>query len=406
MRYRPGMSSTGLPTAIPAPPAPLAPRLERLWALDPTYTFLNHGSFGAVPRAIREAFIAVQDRIESRPIEFIDRRIQELILPARERVAAFLGIAPDSFGFVTNATEGVNAVLRSLDFRPGDEMLTTSHVYNAVRNAMKYRGRQTGAVYVEVPVPLPINRPQEIVDALVAAMNPRTRLVVVDHVTSPTALVFPVEQLARECRARNIELLVDGAHVPGMLDVDVDAIGCTYWTGNLHKWPCAPKGSAVLWVAPERRADIHPVTISHFLDQGFVREFDWQGTRDLAAWAVSGQAIDFMGQFGWDKVRAHNRQMAAWANRLWCERWDVEPISPADHSMLGFMATVPLPAEIPARYATPMDFQKALYAEDRIEVPIIDFGGRWHARASAQVYNRAEEYERLAQAVLEHARRA
>ena len=185
------MSSIGHPTVIAAPPAPLAPRLDRLWALDPSYTFLNHGSFGAVPRAIREAFIAVQDRIEGRPIEFIDRRIQELILPARERVAAFLGIAPDSFGFVTNATEGVNAVLRSLEFRPGDQMLTSSHVYNAVRNAMKYRGRQTGAEYVEVPVPLPIHRPQEVVDALVAAMNPRTRLVVVDHVTSPTALVFP-----------------------------------------------------------------------------------------------------------------------------------------------------------------------------------------------------------------------
>jgi isopenicillin-N epimerase len=387
------------PCAITPPPAPLGENLRSLWMLDPDVTFLNHGSFGAVPRAIRQAFVELQERIEAEPIEFIDRRLNEVLGPARARVASFLGVEPDSFGFVTNATEGVNAVLRSLRFREGDELVTTSHVYNAVRNAMRYRARETGARYVEVPLPLPLREPMEVVRAIEAALTDRTRLVVIDHVTSPTALIFPVAALARSCAARGVELLVDGAHVPGMLDVDVDGLGCTYWTGNLHKWCCAPKGAAVLWVAPERRSAIHPLAISHFLDQGFVKEFDWQGTRDLAAWAVSGEAIDWLGRFGWERVRAHNRQLAAHAHDLWCERWGVEPVSPREHAMLGFMATVPLPEAIAARFDSPLDFQKTLYRDHRIEVPIVPFDGRWHARASAQLYNRPEDYERLAEVV-------
>ncbi|MFO0963138.1 MAG: aminotransferase class V-fold PLP-dependent enzyme [Phycisphaerales bacterium] len=400
------MSTAAASLHRPSPPEPIAPRIDRLWGLDPTYTFLNHGSFGAVPRLVRQAHIAAQDRLESRPIELLGRRIRELLAPSRARVGAFLGVAPDAFGFVTNASEGVCSVLHSLEFASGDELLTTSHVYNAVRKAMHFRARQTGARVVEVPVPLPIADPTEVVAALEAAMTPRTRLVVIDHMTSPTALLFPVEAIARACQARGIELLVDGAHVPGMFPLEIPATGATYWTGNLHKWCCAPKGCAVLWAHPDARARIHPAVISHFLDEGFDREFDWQGTRDMAAWMVAGEAIAFMEGLGWERVRAHNRQMAAWAHRMLCERWEVDPISPADGRMLGSMCTVPLPAEIPARYRTTEEFALELYARDRIEVPIVEFGGRWHARASAQVYNRAEQYERLAQAVLEHASQA
>ena len=382
------------------------PRSERSrWLLDPSVTFLNHGSFGAVMRSVRQLHIAAQDRIESRPIEMLGRRWRELLAPARERVGAFLGMSPGSFGFVTNATEGVNAVLQSTRLEPGDELLTTSHVYNAVRNAMRRRARECGASYVEVPVELPIASPDSVSDAVAGAITARTRLVVVDQVSSATALVFPVESVVRACRARGVDVLVDAAHVPGMLEVDVERLGATYWTGNLHKWCCAPKGTAVAWAAPERRDTLRPAVVSHFLDEGLSAEFDWQGTRDLAAWTVAGAAIDAMGEFGWDTVRRHNAQMAAWAQRMLCERWEVEPIAPAG-SMLGSMCTVPLPAEVCARFRTAAEFQEALYAHDRIEVPIIEFGGRWHARPSAQVYNRAEEYERLAQAVIEHAAHA
>ena len=397
--------SSSFEPVTPAPPLPLGPRLDALWCFDRTYCFLNHGSFGSCPRAVRAAYVAAQERLESRPIELLGRRIRGLLAPSRARVGEFLGMSPGSFGFVTNATEGINSVLRSLEFRPGDELLTTSHVYNAVRNAMRFRARQCGAAYVECPLELPLPSADEMVAAVDAAITPRTRLAVIDQVSSATALVFPIHRIAALCRERGVELLVDAAHVPGMLPVDVESIGCTYWTGNLHKWCCAPKGTAVLWVAPERRADVRPVNVSHFLDEGLAEEFDWQGTRDMAAWMTAGAAIDFMGELGWEQVRDHNHRMAAWAQRMLCERWELDPLSPLDGTLLGSMCTVPVPPEIRARFARWEDFQETLYRDHRIEVPVIDFAGRWHVRPSAQVYNRADQYELLAQAVLEEARK-
>lgn len=402
----PAMTLAEHPQATPAPPSPLAPGLDRLWGLDSGYCFLNHGSFGAIPRAVRQAWTAAQDRLEGRPIELLGRRVREMLAPSRERVGSFLGMAPDSWGFVTNATAGVNAVLRSIELKPGDELLATDHVYNAMRKALSYRARQSGAIYREVPLPLPLAGPDPLLAALGPHLGERTRLVLVDHITSATALRFDLAGLIRACRARGIEVMVDAAHAPGMVPCDVEAMGATYWTGNLHKWCCAPKGCGVLWMAPERRKDIHPSNISHFLDEGLIPEFEWQGTLDITAWMTAGFAIDFMGQWGWDRVRAHNRQMAAWCHRLLCERWDVEPLSPLDGAYLGSMCTVPLPAEVRALYPTPEALQIALYEEHRIEAPVMDFNGRWHIRASAQVYNRAAQYEQLAQAVLEIVHRA
>lgn len=395
------MSLAPLQDSLPGPPTPLGASLERLWGLDGAYTFLNHGSFGAVPRAVRQACTAAQDRLESRPIELLGRRIRELLAPSRARVGEFLGMATDSWGFVTNATAGVNAVLRSLDLKPGQELVTTDHVYNAVRKAMVFRARQSGAEYREVPVRLPVSGTDPLLDAVLPVLNERTRLVVVDQITSPTALALPLEGLLMECRRRGVEVLVDAAHAPGMLPVNVEAVGATYWTGNLHKWCCAPKSVGVLWAAPERRSAIHPASISHFLDEGMVAEFEWQGTLDIAPWMTAGTAIDFMGQWGWDRVMAHNHQLAAWAQRLLCARWEVEPLSALNGGMLGSMCTVALPPEVRALHHTAEAMQAALYDEHRIEAPVVDFGGRWHIRASAQVYNRAEEYERLAQAILD-----
>jgi isopenicillin-N epimerase len=313
---------------------------------------------------------------------------------------------PDSWGFVANATAGVNAVLRSLDLAPGDELVTTDHVYNAVRKAMIYRARQSGGVYREVALPLPITGDDPLLEALRPALTARTRLVVVDQITSPTALALPLEGLLRECRHRGIEVLVDGAHAPGMVPVHVADVGATYWTGNLHKWCCAPKTVGVLWVAPERRGAVHPASVSHFLDEGLLAEFEWQGTLDIAPWMTAGVAIDFMGQWGWERLMAHNRQLAAWAHRLLCARWEVEPLSPLDGRWLGSMATVALPPEVRALHATAESLQAGLYEEHRIEAPVVDFGGRWHIRVSAQAYNHADQYERLAQAILEIAARA
>jgi len=229
---------------------------------------------------------------------------------------------------------------------------------------------------------------------------------VVDHVTSPTALVFPVAQIAAECARRGVDVLVDGAHAPGMLPLDVQAMGragVTYYAGNLHKWVCAPKGGGFLWVRPDRRGTVHPVVISHWLGEGMDKEFGWQGTRDISAWLTSPRAISYIAEtWGWQRMREQNHAMAVWAQRMLCQRLGVESIGPVDGSLLGAMSTVSLPPalggaveEEPAREA----MQRRLYSEFRVEAPLVPWGGRRFVRVSCQVYNTPGEYERLADAL-------
>lgn len=374
--------------------------------LEEGVTFLNHGSFGAVPRVVFDEQTELRRQVEARPVEMLGRRCEELIDSAKESVAAWLGVRPVDFGLVTNATEGVNAVLRSLTFRPGDELLTTTHVYNAVRQAMRYVAGRWGAGYRELDVPLPVRSADDIARHVLNGISDRTRLLVIDHITSPTALVFPVEQITQGCDARGIDVLIDGAHAPGMIELDVARTGAAYYAGNLHKWSCAPKGAGFLWVRPDRQADIHPTIISHLLGQGFAREFGWQGTRDLSAWLAVPRALAFMAELGWDRVREHNRAMAAWAHRMLCHRWGVEPVSPLDGSLLGSMATMNLPGALGRMSeAEVRTLQQRLYTEHRIEVPLHAFpGGPPLLRVSCQVYNAAQDYERVGEVIARLAR--
>jgi isopenicillin-N epimerase len=367
--------------------------------LEPGVDFLNHGSFGAVPQVVFEAQTEWRRRIEAAPVEVIARRRVGLIDIAKQAVGQWLGMRPEDFGLVTNATEGVNAVLHSLRFSPEDELLTTSHVYNAVRQAMKFTCAKSGAACREVDVPLPVRGPEEIADAVLAAVTDRTRLVVIDHVTSPTALVFPVEQIIARCSGRGVDVLVDGAHAPGMVALDVARLGAAYYTGNLHKWAMAPRGAAFLWVRPDRQAQIHPAVVSHHFGEGFCREFSWQGTRDLGAWLAVPRALRFITELGGDAVREHNHAMATWAHQMLCGRLAVrEPLSPLDGSMLGSMAAVPLPDAL-AELGDPEveALQQRLHDEYRVEVPLMRFGGRLLLRVSCQVYNTAAQYTRVAE---------
>jgi isopenicillin-N epimerase len=389
-------------------PARLGEEWERCWPLDERYTFLNHGSFGSVPIPVLEAQRRYRDLVEARPIEILGRRVRELLAPVKERLASFLRTDAPGIGFVGNATEGVNAVLRSVELRPGDVLVTTDHVYRAVLQAMRFAARRSGAEVRVVPIPLPTSGADEIVERISAAIDARARMVVIDHVTSPTAVVFPVERIAAICRERGVDCLVDGAHAPGMLDLDLGAIGATYYTGNLHKWVCAPKGSAFLWADPARRSTTHPNIVSHFLDEGFDAEFDWQGTRDISSWLAIRDAIAFFEPLGWSRLREHNRDLA-YAAREWihaelCSGDGArarEPLTPrGDRGLLGSIATIELPASAALRWPHVEALQADLYERERIEVPIIDWGGRWHVRISAQAYNRPEQYRQLAEALV------
>ena len=363
-------------------------------------TFLNHGSFGAVPRVVFDAQNQWRQRIEAEPIELIGRRGEELVEAAKQPVGESFGMDIKDFGFVTNATEGVNSVLRSLKLAPGDELLTTNHVYHAVRQTMKDIARRAGATCREVQIPLPVNSPEQIADLVLSAISNHTRLLVIDHVTSPTALIFPVEQIVTGCRGRGVEVLIDGAHAPGMLPLNVQRIGADYYAANLHKWVCSPKGTAFVWVKPEHQSGVHPAVISHNLDQGLAKEFVWQGTRDLSSWLTAPAAIAFMMDLGWDRVMQHNHQLATWAHAMLVNAWGVEPISQIDGTLLGSMATVQLPGKLANLDGVDAnDFQQKLYSELSLELPMVRFANRTFIRVSCHVYNVAADYERLAECI-------
>lgn len=385
----------------PAPPPPLQPgELAGLFPLDRSYTFLNHGSFGSVPREVLAAQRLIQDEIEARPIEMLGRRMKMLLPSARERVAAFVGARAERLAFVVNATEGVNAILRSMRWSAGDEVVVVDHVYNAMRQSLRRLGSEHGVVLREVPVALPIKGAGDWIESIERAFNDRTKLLLIDHITSPTALVLPVAEIVAKARKRGIRTLIDGAHAPGAIELDIESIGADAYTANLHKWTCAPKGCAILWVSEALRSEVHPLATSHEYERGFTLEFDWQGTRDFSAWLAAPAAIDFFGRFGWDRVRAHNHAMATWSQRFLCENWSATPLSPLDGSMLASMAAVSLPRGVQDRFGSAEALQAKLYDQHRIEIPVIDWKGRWHVRVSCHLHTRPEDVARLSSVVL------
>jgi isopenicillin-N epimerase len=386
--------------------------LSRHWALDPAIDFLNHGSFGACPRAVLAEQQRLRDELESNPVEFLARRLPERLDAARVRLAAFLGADPESLVFVANATTGVNTVLASLELAPGDEIVTTDHLYNACRNALDATAARRGATVRIAQLPFPGATREGVLDAVLAAVGERTRLVVVDHVTSPTGLVLPVDELVAPLAARGVDLLVDGAHAPGMLPLALDELACAYYTGNCHKWICAPKGAAFLWLREELRDRVRPLVISHGANSrrpGRSRlhdEFDWVGTDDPTPYLCVPTALatlEAMVPGGWPEVRRRNRELALAARRLLAAALDVP--APCGEEMLGSLAALPLPGS-PAS-ANPVGesdpLQARLYREHRIETMIYGWPplGLRLLRVSAQLYNSLEQYERLANVLRE-----
>ncbi|MEO5965006.1 MAG: aminotransferase class V-fold PLP-dependent enzyme [Candidatus Limnocylindrales bacterium] len=383
------------------------------WLLEPGISFLNHGSFGACPEPVLEAQKVWREAMETEPVRFLDRELERHLDDARARLATFLHADPDGIAFVPNATTGVSTVLASLRFKPGDELLASDHEYNATLNALRAAAARDGARVVIVRVPFPIRDPSQVLEAYLEAVTPRTRLALVSQVTSPTALVLPVGALVRELDRKGVDTLVDGAHAPGMLPVDLESLGAAYWTGNGHKWLCAPKGSGVLVVRADVRSGIHPLVVSHGANSGrrdrspFRLEFDWLGTGDPTPYLSLPAAIRYVGGIhdeGWAGLMAGNRSLALRARDIVCGALGVS--APAPDSMIGSMASIPLPGIAPTAAAA-QRLQAELFDEDGIEVPIIAFpvpaaidgGGppQLLVRVSAQHYNRPDEYTALAE---------
>ena len=407
-------------------------RWAKFWSLDPTVTFLNHGSYGACPLPVLESQQRWRSQMEREPLRFFMREFEDLLDAARTQLATFVGTQADDLAFVPNATTGVNAVLRSLPFTSSDELLTTNHEYNACRNALDFIASRTGAKVVVATVPFPLESSHQIVEAVIERVSPKTRLALLDHVTSKTGLIFPIQQLVSELAARGVDTLVDGAHAPGMVPLNLQEMGVAYYTGNCHKWLCAPKGAGFLYVRRDRQSAIRPLTISHGANSPrtdksrFQLEFDWMGTDDPTAYLCVFEAIRFLGSLlpgGWLELMENNRAKALFARQVLCEALGVSP--PCPDEMVGAMAVVPLPQELSldeetgrSLLAVPFDTQTSALAKQRsrewpilqdvlferfkIEVPIIPWSDPFNQilRVSAQLYNTPEQYHKLAQALI------
>jgi isopenicillin-N epimerase len=378
--------------------------------LDPSIAYLNHGTVGVTPLRVLAAQQSIRDEIERQPSRFL---LRELTAPAtsvgmprsatpRLRVAAaeiasFLCARGDDLVFVDNATTGANAVLRSFPLTPGDEVLVTDLGYGGVINAARFATREKGATVRTVTMPWPF-RASDLADAIVEAATPRTRLAIVDHIAAEGAVILPVADIAARLHAAGVAVMVDGAHAPGAIPVDIGSLGVDWYVANLHKWMWVPRASGILWAAPERQAMLHPPVVSWGLDEGFTTTFDLPGTRDPSPHLAAPAAIALFHEWGLEAVQRYNHDLAWQAAQYVSRRWGTALETPED--LIGTMATVTLPAALGATRDDALRLRDALLFDDGIEIPVHAYRGQLRARISAQVYNDMDDMERLAAAVL------
>jgi isopenicillin-N epimerase len=372
-------------------PAPSAAELRHEFLLDPGVAFLNHGSFGACPRPVFERYQAWQHELEHEPVDFLARRLPELLDGARGALAGYLGCDAEDLAFVPNATTGVNLAARSLDLRAGDEVLATGLEYGACDLAWEWVCRRAGAHYVRAPIPLPLRDSNELIDELFARTSERTRAIFVSHVTSTTALVLPVDEILDRARLLGVMTIVDGAHAPAQVPLNLDELGADFYSGNAHKWLCGPKGVGFLHVRPEHQERVDAAIVSWGYTEGrsLSQRIEEQGTRDPAAWLTVPEAIGFQAERDWDDVRDRCRRLLREARNELCDLLQTEALAP--DAMLAQMATVRLPRPAPK-------LSERLFTRHRVEIPV---GGDQDdlLRVSVAAYTTREDIDRLLSAL-------
>lgn len=367
----------------------------RHYQLRRDIAFLNHGSFGACPRPVFDTYQEWQRRLETQPVAFLGRDLADYLATARQPLARYLGTHPEQLVFVPNATLGMNIVARSLDLQPGDEVLGTNHEYGAVERTWRFNCAQRGAQYHTQAIPLPVTSPQAIVEHLWEGVTERTRVIVVSHITSPTALIFPVAEICHRARAQGILTVIDGAHAPGQVALDLDAIGADFYTGNCHKWLSSPKGAGFLYARQERQSMLQPLIISWGWESRapgpsrFHDYFDWTGTADPSAYLSVPAAIDFQAQHDWQSVRAACHRLINDARDRIASLTGLPHIVPDSDEWWGQMCAIPLPP------CDVVELQRRLYDDYQVEVPLLDWDDRPYVRVSIQAYNSPADIDRL-----------
>lgn len=363
--------------------------------MRPDVVFLNHGSFGACPRPVFEVYQRWQLELQRQPVEFLGRRFNELMRAAREPLAAFVGADPDDLVYVPNATTGLNVVARSLPLRPGDEVLSTNHEYGALDRTWRFVCQRRGAQYINHPLPVPLEFHEQVVEALWSRVTARTRVLFLSHITSPTALILPVAELVRRAREAGILTVIDGAHAPGQIGLDLTALGADFYAGNLHKWVCSPPGSAFLYARREVQPLLEPLVVSWGWQSEapgrsrFIDEQEWQGTHDIAASLAVPAALGFLAAHDWPRVQRECHELARVARRAIGQLTGLAPLTPDLPDWYAQMVALPLP---------PCDgeaLKQRLSDEFAVEVPIITWNGRQFVRVSIQGYNTPGDLDAL-----------
>ena len=391
-----------------ARPAAFGHPAKALWPLAPDLLYLNHGTVGVTPKKVLAVQQQILGDIEREPSRYLLRELsphqmgsklpEPRLRTAAAEVAAFVRARPEEVVFVDNVTTAANGVLRSFPFAAGDEALVSDLGYGAVTFTARHATGLRGATVRVVEMPFPIRDPQQVVDAYANAVGPRTRLAIVDHITSSSALVLPVKEIVAALHARGVAVMIDGAHAPAQLDLDVPSIGADWYVANLHKWACAPRSCGFLWTPPERQDGLHPAVISWGYGQGYVAEFDHWGTRDPSPFLAAPAGLAFLRELGLEAMRKHQHELAWESGRILQSKWGTSIDTP--RSMTAAMFTAPLPERAGSTEADAQRIRDALLDEERIEVQMHAWRGRLWARVCAQVYVEAADVERLAEAVL------
>ncbi|MGD9711426.1 MAG: aminotransferase class V-fold PLP-dependent enzyme [Thermomicrobiales bacterium] len=378
----------------------IKPATRDLFLLDPDVTFLNHGSFGACPRPVFEDYQRWQIELERQPVEFLGRRAPDLLATVREALGVYLNAPADSLALVMNATWGINVVIRSLDLEPGDEILTTNHEYGANTMAWEWLLAKSGASLIKHSIDLPVADAGALVDDLWSKVTERTKAIFLSHITSPTALILPVNEICHRAREHGILTIVDGAHAPGHLPLDLQEIGADIYSGNLHKWFCAPKGAGFLYVRPEEQLWVESLIVSWgwgatgvLAPSTFVSRNEWQGTRDIAPFLAIPAAITFQQDLGWSDNQHRGHILASRARSRVAELTGLPHICPDSCSWFGQMTTFPVPVE------DPLPLKTRMYDEFRVELPHVFWNGQSFLRASFQAYNDESDIDRLIDAL-------
>ena len=376
------------------------------WALDPAGSYLNHGTVGVVPRCVLEEAESIRREIESHPSRFMLREIVPLIESAQgegrlreaaAKVAEFVGARSSDLAFIDNATSGTNAVLRSFPIPTGKSLLIMETTYGGVKQAARYAARQAGTELRVARLPLPVPDEQAVLDVFDEAMTPDVALAIVDHIVSETGIVLPIAEIAEMCHSRGIRILIDGAHAPAQLDLDLPSYGVDWYVGNLHKWAHAPRSTGILWASEEAQQGLHPAVVSWRLDEGMTREFDWMGTKDPSPWLAAPAGLRLLHEWGLERVRQWNHD-TLW-NGIEHLQTELGGRTSGPRSMTSSMVALELPQGLGTQNDDAFRLRDGLLFEEGIEVQVQAWDGRLWLRASAQVYNDQSDFDRLTESL-------